>query len=203
MTALSQRFALVFMLAIAMTLGCNSKAQPQLADTSLDAEQVRVYRDFLDIFSALHFRRLANQTAPFAPTDLPPGSPCVDGIVLQDQSSARRILHRFNADILKGRDLLLVDPIEQARILEQKEGEAKSHDDKSKEELLKITESIASDYGFLALSEIVFDRTQKFAVLKYLYFCGPRCKHGGTLVMEKVGSSWTANTRRPCTTIIN
>lgn len=194
---------MVFPLAIAMTPGCNSKAQPQLADAPLDAEQVRVYRDFLDIFSALHFRRLANQTAPFVPADLPPGSPCVDGIVLQDQSSARRILHRFSADILNGRDLQLVDPIEQARILEQKEAEAKSHGEKSKEELVKITERIASDYGFLALSEIAFDQTKKFAVLKYLYFCGSRCKHGGTLVMEKVGSSWTANTRKPCTTVIH
>jgi hypothetical protein len=203
MTALSPRFASVLAVAIAMTLGCNWTGKPQLEDPPLNAERVRVYGDFLDIFSSLHFRRIANQTAPFAPSDLPQGSPCVHGMVLENQSSARRVLHRFGPEIISGRDLILVDPIEQARILEQKEIEGKSHGDKSQEELIKMTERVASDYGFLALSEIVFDQTHRFAVLKYLYFCGSRCKQGGTLVMEKVGSSWTASTRRPCTTIIN
>ena len=164
---------------------------------------MQVYGDFLDASSALHFKRLANQTAPFVPSDLPEGSFCVQGLELEDQFSAQKVRHRFGVEITKGRDLLLVDPIEQAKSLQQREATLKNKSGGSKEELAKISESVASDYGFLVLTEIVFDKSRRFAVLKYLYFCGTHCDYGATFVMEKVGTSWTEKTRRPCTQIIN
>src|SRR5579862_315313 len=115
--------AVVCVLATTVALGCHSKAKPQMATTPLDAERLRVYSDFLDTFSALHFKRLANQTAPFAPSDLPQGSPCVDGVELEDQSDARKVLHRFGEEIIGGRDLILVNADKQTRLLVQKESD--------------------------------------------------------------------------------
>ena len=178
-----------------------SKAQTRVVETPLTSEKLKVYGDFLDAFSSLHFSRLANQTAPFLPADLPQGSACAQGIDLEDQSNARGPLHRFGPEITKGRELFLVDPSEQAKLLQTTEVALKR--DTTKENTAKLAETLASDYGFVALSEIIFDKSHHFAVLKYLYFCGSHCKHGGTLVMEKVGSSWTAKTRRPCTMIVN
>jgi hypothetical protein len=189
-------------LVVSIIAGCRASAKPELSIATLSAEKLEVYGDFLDTFSSLHFGRLANQTAPLILSDVPQGSPCIEGIDLEDQEEARRILHRIAPGITEGRNLILVDPIEQARILEQKESES-VRSDASKEDKLKTVENISSQYGFLTLSEIAFDKKHQFAVVKYLYFCGSHCKHGGTLVMEKVGTSWSAKTRRPCTMIVN
>lgn len=196
-------FIVVYTAFTTMGIGCRSKSEPQLAALPLSAEQIQVYRNFLEAFSSLRFRRLANQTAPFLQADLPEGSPCVQGIDLEDQSSARKELHRFGPEITNQEDIILVDPVEQARLLEEKESELTIPSNATKEDKLKITEKLAFEYGFLGLSEIVFDKKHQFAVLKYVYFCGTHCKHGGTLVLEKVGSSWSAKTRRPCTLLIN
>ena len=188
---IAQFLVFTIICALVTTLGCRSKDQPHVSAFPLTPEQVRVYSDFSDEFSALHFGRLANQTAPFVPSDLPDESACVQGLDLEGQAKARKVLHRFTVQITNGRNLLLVDPNEQAVILEQKEAVLNSKADTTKEDTAKIGGSIASDYGFLALSEIIFDKKHQFAVLKYWYFCGYHCKPGGTLLMEKVESSWT------------
>jgi len=197
----SLRLGLILVIPVLALLGCSFGAKPRVTAIPLDAEQLQVYGDFLDTFSALHFKRLANQTAPFKPSDLPES--CAEGIALENQADAGRILHRFDPQVTKDRDLILVDPVDQATMLQRKESEARLNGDNSNEGRLKITEKISSESGFLVLTEIVFDKKHQFAVLKYLYFCGSHCKHGGTLVMEKVESSWTAKTRRPCTMIVN
>src|SRR6202035_3765547 len=131
-------FTLMCALASSMALGCRSSAKPQLATSPLSAEQLQVYSDFLETFSALHFRRLANQTVPFVPSDLPQGSPCVQGIDLEGQSDAWKVLHRFGAEITNGKDLILVDPVEQAKLLEQKESEGATQANATKENKLKV-----------------------------------------------------------------
>ena len=59
------------------------------------------------------------------------------------------------------------------------------------------------DPGVLALSEIVFDESHRFAVLKSVFLCGTHCSAATILVMEKVGSGWTGTTRRPCSFAVN
>lgn len=184
-------------------MGCRSSAQTKVELSTLSSEQLQVYGDFLDEFSALHFKRLANRTAPLTSDDLPEGSACIRGLSLENQSRGGKALHQFDSEISKGRDINLVDPIAQAKTLQQMDEERSAQNAQSTGKSGKSTDIIASEYGFLALSEIVFDKNHQFAVLKYMYFCGARCKQGSTLVMEKVGTSWTAKTRRPCTMIIN
>jgi hypothetical protein len=95
-------FILACSLASTMTLGCKSEVETQLTTVPLSGEQLQVYGDFLDIFSSRHFRRLADQTAPFLSSDLPQGSPCIQGIELENPSVERRVLHQFGSEITHG-----------------------------------------------------------------------------------------------------
>jgi hypothetical protein len=53
------------------------------------------------------------------------------------------------------------------------------------------------DPGTLARSEITFDKSHHFVVLKYVFLCGSRCNSPAILVLEKAGPQWTTQNRRP------
>ena len=63
--------------------------------------------------------------------------------------------------------------------------------------LQRDASGMMADLGVLALSEIAFDETHHFAVMRYAFICGSHCNSGAILVLEKVGSRWTATTRAP------
>lgn len=55
----------------------------------------------------------------------------------------------------------------------------------------------AFDSGLLTLSEIVFDKRHKFAVMDFSFHCGMLRGHGGMVVLQQVGGRWRP-TRRRC-----
>lgn len=185
---------LLFVMMLAS--GCQSQ-QAALSNSPLTAEELEVYGSFLDTFTTNQVKNLSNRTSPFDLTGVPEGSACLRGIEFENLPQVRREVHAISTDITKGRDLKLVDPIEQAKIL-QKEALV-SASQKPTEDSAKL----GSDSRFMIVSEIAFDKKHQFAVLKYVAFCGARCKYGATLVLEKVSGRWTATTRRPCALNVN
>lgn len=153
-----------------------------------------MYRGFLDKFSSLHFRNLANMTVPFDFEGFPEGRPCLRGIELENISGPLRTMHTFGPEITKGLDLRLVDALEQGKLRQQRDASSNSH----KEKLADDGQKSSSELNYLVLSEIAFDTKHQFAVVKWLLVCGQHCVSGATLVMEKVEGKWTTSSRRPC-----
>ena len=130
---------------------------------ALTEEQLSVYRGLLDKFSALHIKNLSKITVPLDFNGFPEGRPCLTGIELESPSESLNTAHVFGPEITKGRELNLVDPLEQTKLLKQASGnQTKEYQNGQKN---------GSESNFLLFSEIGFDAKHQFAVLKYLLGC--------------------------------
>jgi hypothetical protein len=172
--------------------------KPVASGPPLNDEQLSVYRGFLDKFSFLHFRNLANLTIPFDFNGFPDGRPCLQGVELQNLTEVLRTSHTFGPELTKGRDLRIVDSLEQEKLRQHRDEPSNSQAKVSGED--QITNP---DHSYLVLSEIAFDAKHRLAVLKYLLVCGQRCVSGATLVMEKVDDKWVVSSRRPCAIFVS
>jgi hypothetical protein len=168
-----------------LTLACGAQTEHANGSSPLTEEQLSVYRGFLDQFGALHIKNLSRTTMPLDFNGFPEGRPCLTGIELENSSETPRTTHVFGSEITKGRELNLVDPREQTKLLKQQAAQGEN------------------DLNFLILSEIAFDTKHRFAVVKYLRVCGEHCDSGATLVMEKLDGRWTTSSRRPCAMFVN
>jgi hypothetical protein len=172
--------SMLVLAAVAMVSGAQTK--PVYSRLPLTEEQLSVYRGFLEKFETLHIKNLSKITVPLDFKDFPEGRPCLSGMEIEG-SEALKSSHAFGPEITKGRELNLVDPLEQIRLLEKRAKQSGQRED---------------DLNFLIFSEIAFDRTHRYAVVKYLLVCGKHCDSGQTLVMEKIGGHWTTSSRRAC-----
>jgi hypothetical protein len=177
---------------LVLALVCEAQSKPLYSSPPLTEEQLSVYRGFLDKFGALHIKNLSKITLPLDFKGFPEGRPCLTGIELENPSEALKTAHVFGPEITKGRELNLVDPLEQTKLLKQQDTSSANQAAQS-----------GNDLNFLIFSEIAFDTKHEFAVVKYLLVCGEHCDSGETLVMEKVDGRWTTSSRRPCAVFVN
>ena len=184
----------VFVL-FAHVLACGAQSKPAYSGPPLTEEQLSVYRGFLDKFSALHTKNLSNTTVPLDFNGFPDGRPCLSGIELEKPSDALKTAHGFGPEITEGRELILVDPVEQTKLLKQRDAASSNQPNQAAQS--------GNNLNFLVFSEIAFDTKHKFAVVKYLRVCGEHCVSGATLVMEKIDGRWTTSSRRPCAMFVN
>ena len=180
---------------LVLPLACGAQSKPDYSGPPLTEEQLSVYRGFLDKFSALHVKNLSKITLPLDFNGFPEGRPCLTGIELENSSGALKIAHVFGAEITNGRELKLVEPLEQTKLLKQRDTASANQS--------KQAAQTRNDLNFLIFSEIAFDTKHRFAVLKYLLVCGEHCDSGATLVMVKVDRHWTTSSRRPCAQFVN
>jgi hypothetical protein len=175
-----------------VALGAVSHDQP--STTPLTAEKLQVYADFIDTMSAnKNFNLISNATHPFDASILEKNAPCLRDLVLQNSQDAKNTQHSLDPGILRGKPIRLVASDEEFAILKQHDSSAAAHPDPTKQFSMENTY-----LGVAEFSEIVFDETRRFAVLKYVLRCGLQCNSGEILVLEKVDSHWIGNTRRPC-----
>jgi hypothetical protein len=180
---------------LVFSLGCDAQSKPVYGGSPFTEEQLNVYRRFLDKFSALHIKNLSKSTSPLDFNGFPEGRPCLTGIELENSSDALKTAHEFGVEITKGRELNLVDPLEQTKLLKQRNTASVNEPNQ--------TAQSGNNLNFLVFSEVAFDTKHKFAVVKYLLVCGERCDSGATLVMGKVDGHWTTSSRRPCAMFVN
>jgi hypothetical protein len=159
---------------------------------SLTSEQQEVYGDFIKSFSKMGFKYLSYRTFPLQLSSVGKDSPCLQGIQLDGAAESSNPVHLLNQELLRGQPIHLVSEQEELSLLKQRDAKPETADTNG-----------AKDPGILALSEIAFDKSHRFAVLKYVFLCGSHCNSGAILVMEKVGSQWTGTTRRPCSFVLN
>jgi hypothetical protein len=190
-----KRIATLVLVPLVLASACGAQSKPVYTSPALTEEQLSVYRGFLDKFGALHIKNLSKITLPLDFKGFPEGRPCLTGIELENPSDALKTAHAFGPEITKGRELNLVDPLEQTKLLKQR--------DKASANQSKQAAKSGNDLNFLIFSEMAFDTKHEFAVVKYLLVCGEHCDSGATLVMEKVDGRWITGSRRPCATFIN
>lgn len=179
-----------------LAVACTGQTKFTLSSSALTDEQLSVYRGFFDKFVGLRIKHLSSLTMPLDFNGFPEGRPCLSGIELGNSSKALNTNHAFGPEITKGRELDLVDPVEQMELLKQR-------DMLSANQPKRAAGESGDVLNFLILSEIAFDTTHRFAVVKYLRVCGEHCDSGATLVMEKVDGRWTTSSRRPCAMFVN
>jgi hypothetical protein len=106
---------------LVISLVCGAQSKPVYSSPPLTEEQLNVYRGFLDKFSALHIKNLSQITLPLDFNGFPEGRPCLTGIELENSSDPLKIAHIFGSEITNGRELKLVDPLEQTKLLKQRD----------------------------------------------------------------------------------
>jgi hypothetical protein len=185
------RVSLVCCLWLVLLASFRSSAdRAQSEKGRLTPEQLQVYGDFIESMSKARFSLLSNRTFPLDLSTLPKNSACLHDIDLESPEAARKGSRLLGPKVLRGKAIRFVGQGEESAILRQRDADGTNS--------RKDSSGMIEDLGILALSEIVFDKTHHFAVVKYVFICGSRCNSGAVLVMEKVGSSWTSATRRPC-----
>lgn len=192
--AKAKRAAALAFVGLVSTSACGAQTQPAHDASSLTREQLDVYRSWLEIVGVhLHIKNLATVTVPFDFKGFPEGRPCLKGIELESPPEYLRTTHQFGPEIAKAGELKLVDRREQLKLLHQKDEAAAS----------QPKEPAQNDLNFLIFSEIAFDTSHRFAVLKWILVLGERSNAGATLVMEKVDGRWTAKPRVRCAAFVN
>jgi hypothetical protein len=172
---------------------------PERNEPALDSERLQVYGDFIDSFSKMNFKFLSNRTFPLDLSSVGKDAACLQGLQLEGAEESSKAVHSIGPEVLRGRSIHLIGEKEESAILKQRDADVAAHGADSTRDGSGMTK----DPGVLALSEIAFDKSHHFAVLKYVFLCGSHCNSAAILVLEKVGSRWTSTTRRPCSFAVN
>lgn len=172
-------------------------SQPDKAP--LTSEQLQVYGDFIESFSKMNFKSVSNRTFPLDLSSVGKDAACLQGLQLESTDESRKAVHSLSPEVLRGHPIHLIGEQEESAILKQRDADVAAHGADSTTDASGMTK----DPGVLALSEIAFDKSHHFAVLKYVFLCGSHCNSGAILVLEKVGARWTGTTRRPCSFAVN
>jgi len=169
--------------------------QPSYAPPT--SEQAQVYGDFLEQFSKVRFGFLADRTFYFERARIKKNAPCLKGLRFSLEDPPAPTLHSLDSSVLRGRSIPVVNEQEELAILSKRDANRTSDDGG-----LTGNSGTANDLGIMALSEITFDKSHNYALLRYVILCGSHCNSGSTLVLERVDSKWRV-VRPACNVSIN
>jgi hypothetical protein len=191
---------LMIIVGFAGLVSCQSFAgTPQSSKAVLTPEELQVYGDFIDSFSKTNFKFLSDKTFPLDLSGFGKDAPCLQGIQLEEANDSVNATHQLVPEVLRGHAIHFADAQEEVVILKWRDADVAAHGSESAMD----TSGMTRDPGVLALSEIVFNKSHDFAILKYVFLCGSHCNSGAILALEKVGSRWSGKTRRACTFALN
>jgi hypothetical protein len=166
---------LINFLLVLVTAVQDSAARTQVSREELTPEQISIYRVVLK-----DYLKGAGQplNVSYWTRELDPSAPLFGKECVRDLNLVRpvaKVVHRLDSRIATSPTISLIDgELKKKRIRE--------------EEAQDIARS--SDNGILTLSEIVFDRNHRYAVVSYSYYCGTLCGQGSTLILKKSGEEW-------------
>jgi hypothetical protein len=186
-------YIVVGLIAVCIALVPLRSIPLQLSRGSLTSDQLQVYGDFIESFRKVKVAMLSNRTFPLDVSKLEKDAVCLHGIELERTEASKKASHPVPHDLLKNSNpIRLVDADEEAAVLKQRDHSP-----------AKNSSADDGSLGVLALSEIVFDKSHRFAVMKYVILCGTHCNSGAIMVLEKVEGHWVGTTRRPCSFLLN
>ncbi len=166
--------------------------RPKLSDESLTTEQIAVYRAVLKDYlkGSDGSLNVANMTEPLDQSD----KACFKGMEL-DVTDLATVIHRLEPSLVADTKIVLVDPGRQQSQIKENDPQnlmKKAIDDHEKVTGEQLDKSVKQAFasGLFTLSEIVFDKEHRRAVVAYGFVCGMLCGNGNTLVLKKVGQDW-------------
>jgi hypothetical protein len=169
-------------------------SKPKVSSDPLTAEQSAVYRAVLGDYTkgASGSLNLANKTEPLEGPG--PEDACVKGIELGAAESSVPLVHQI-APAALGPKVVVVDPDQRNKLVKDNDPQnliKKAIDGHEKVTDRQLDDSVkrAFETGLFTLSEIVFDKQHRHAVVAYSFVCGELCGHGNTVVLKKLGQKW-------------
>jgi hypothetical protein len=177
----------------------NEPSKPKVSKDPLTKEQLQVYRSVLKNYTKDSNVELnvSNRTELLELEDHSFDKDCVKGMVLE--KTDKPVVHKLSPAVLISRKMVLVDPEQQQTTVDENDpGKLikKAVDEGEKVTNKQLDKSIRRAFatGLFSLSEIIFDKSHKLAVVSYGFVCGGLCGHGGTLILERIGDVWKIRT---------
>ncbi|HKD81668.1 MAG TPA: hypothetical protein VKH81_18390 [Candidatus Angelobacter sp.] len=176
---------------------------PTLSKDPLTAEQIAIYRTFLENYVGapppLH---LANRTEAL-PIDEADDSTEDDSdarclkdfkkLKLVNEKEAGTVVHTLDPSLATKDHIILVDPDAQGIQVKANDPSKTMREGKTSEDA--VNQAFAT--GLLTMSEIVFDQRHRVAIMSFSFWCGRTCGHGAVLLFKKTGKRWKIS-KRPC-----
>ena len=189
-----QVWIIVILLALSLrTFTQEQTPKPKASDDPLTTEQIAVYRAVLSDFlkGSDGTLNLANVTETLDQSD----KACFRGMdagVIRESAS---VIHRLETSLVADTKVVLVDPDRQQKTIAENDPQKlikKAVDEHGRVTNEEVDASVknAVSTALFRLSEIVFDKQHRRAVVAYSFTCGMLCGNGNTLVLKKVGHDW-------------
>jgi hypothetical protein len=178
--------ALGVLLATAFAAATDDK--PNLSKSPMTSDQIEVYRAFLTSYtngSKSPHLNLAKRTSALELSDEKGEGGCLKGIDLDGGAHPEAVIHEFDSKIPLRENITLVDTDEQGRVIKKNDPDRRGQGTPVNQ---AIDRAFAS--GLLTLSEVAFDKTRQYAVMKFSFVCGGLCGHGSTVVFQKRHGQW-------------
>jgi hypothetical protein len=175
----------------------NEAPKPKVSSNRLTAEQIAIYRAVLFDYTrgADVALSLSNSTVPLDESAASFEKSCMPPAVREPPTIAVPIVHRLDHRVALSPKMLLVDRDRQQETVNANDPQKlmkRAIDDHESVSEKQVNDSVkqAFDTGLFTLSEILFDKQHRRAVVAYGFFCGMLCGHGSTLALKKIGGKW-------------
>lgn len=189
-----QRFIAAFLLVISLrAIAQEQPLKPRMSDAQLTTEQIAVYRVVLNDYlrGSDGSLNLGNITEPIDDSEYA----CFRGMDAGVIKEAASVIHRIPPSVVANTKIVLVDPDRQQTTVKANDPQnliKSAIDDGQKVTDEQLDQSVKSAFSgaLFELSEIVFDKGHRRAVVSYSFVCGELCGNGNTLALTKVGQGW-------------
>ena len=188
-----QRCMIAGLLVALSAVAQENAPRPTMTDAALTTDQIAVYRVVLRDYlrgsdGALN---LANITEPIDESD----ASCFKGMDATVMKESVSVVHRIDPSVVADTKIVLVNPDRQQKTIKENDPDnlirkAVEHGQKVTDEQLDQAVEGALRSGLFQLSEIVFDKEHRHAVVGYRSVCGKLCGNGNTVILTKVGQDW-------------
>ncbi len=154
----------------ASVLGNTAPAEPVKSKVPLSADEIAVYGAVLRQYitsKATDRLNVSERTYPFDPDSRGSGvtADCLRGIELQNLAGVAHTFHVLKPNVLTVKNARLVDPGKQSQVVRENDPDKTLRKGKS------VSEAVHDAYStaLFLLSEIVFDKEKRHAVVSYRY----------------------------------
>ena len=199
------RIAVSLMLATTLwgicTVAQDDSLKLNVSKEGLTDEQLAIYRVVLNNYmkDSHGTLNLSNRTYPLELAGPLFDKECVEGIKLEVGDNSVPVVHAFSSAPALSPNVVLVDPKKQEAKVKQNDPQnliKKAIDERepvTNDQLDKSVE-LAFTTGLFSLSEIIFDKGHRHAIVSYSFVCGRLCGHGNMLILERNGERWKVKT---------
>lgn len=192
------RLLILISTVFVITAVAQDSPKPKISKDQLTTEQVAVYRAVLKNYVKDSDGNLnvSNRTDLH---DFSFDKDCMRGIVLEKTEDPVPTVHKLSPVVLISSKMILVNPEQQrTKVRENDPGNLVNKTIEGRQRVTKkqLDKAVEQAFvtGLFSLSEIVFDKSHRHAVVSYGFVCGGLCGHGSTLILEKVGDMWKVQT---------